>query len=104
MRATLVAILQQLNRAESMHEGLAVEQMLELGELERLLARFWAIEQGPVKVPKALGLLVQNHLVEARRGPVSAPGSRAVGPVGYAITAKGKQFLIEALARSDRIS
>ena len=34
VRATLVAILQQLNRVESIHEGRAKDQALELADIE----------------------------------------------------------------------
>lgn len=103
VRSTLVALLQQLNRAESINEGRAREQSLELGEMERLLSRFWAVEQGQVKVPVALGLLVRNGLVEARLsttpGAETTPPARAV----YQITAEGKAFLVEVQKSSDRI-
>jgi len=103
VRSTLVALLQQLNRAESINEGQARDQTLELGEMERLLARFWAVEQGQVKVPLALGLLVRNGLVEARlptdRRPSPGTPPRAV----YQITAEGKAFLVEVQKSSDRI-
>jgi hypothetical protein len=107
VRATLVAILQQLNRVESIHEGRERDQALELAELERLLAKFWAIEQELVKVPLALGLLVRNGMVEvsavgnygsSKRAPRVAPKAH------YRITAGGKQFLVENLHKSDRIA
>jgi hypothetical protein len=103
VRSTLVALLQQLNRAESINEGRVQEQTLELDEMERLLSRFWAVEQGQVKVPLALGLLVRNGLVEARlpaaRTPNAATPTRAV----YQITAEGKAFLVDIQKTSDRI-
>jgi DNA-binding PadR family transcriptional regulator len=103
VRSTLVALLQQLNRAESINEGRTREQTLELAEMERLLSRFWAVEQGQVKVPVALGLLVRNGLVKAalptNPGPPTAGPSRAV----YQITAEGKAFLVEVQKSSDRI-
>lgn len=103
VRSTLVALLQQLNRAESINEGRAQEQTLELEEMERLLARFWAVERGQVKVPLALGLLVRNGLVAARlpagRTPNLGPPARAV----YQITAEGKAFLVDLQKTSDRI-
>jgi hypothetical protein len=107
IRATLVAILQQLNRAESINEGQKREQVLELLDLERLLGKFWAVDQGHVKISLALGLLVRNGLVEARAAPNYAPA--AGGPqhrprAQYQITAAGKQFLVEAQEKSDRIS
>ncbi|MCI4365385.1 MAG: hypothetical protein L3K10_04910 [Thermoplasmata archaeon] len=103
VRSTLIAILQQLNRAESINEGQAREQTLQLNEVERLLAHFWAVEQEQVKVPQALGLLVRNRLVEAHlpadRDPKDPAPARAV----YQITAEGKAFLVEIQKSSDRI-
>jgi hypothetical protein len=103
VRTTLVAILQQLNRAESMHEGVEQEQALELGVLERLLADLWAIEHGGAKVPMVLGLLLRNGLVRVDP-PVPNPRGSARPRPRYRITAQGKQFLVEALAKSDRIA
>jgi hypothetical protein len=101
VRSTLVALLQQLNRAESINEGRSSDQSLALDEMERLLARFWAVEQGQVKVPVALGLLVRNGLVVAKVGAPGAPAApaRAV----YTITAEGKAFLVDVQKSSDRI-
>ncbi|HTZ62202.1 MAG TPA: hypothetical protein VMC82_06160 [Thermoplasmata archaeon] len=106
VRATLVAILQQLNRAESMHEGRARDQALELAELERMLGKFWAIDQGLVKVPLALGLLVRNGMVEvqATGNYPSGKGPRPAAKAHYRITAGGKQFLVDNLQKSDRIA
>jgi hypothetical protein len=107
VRATLVAILQQLNRVESLHEGRERDQVLELADLERMLTKFWAIDQDLVKVSLALGLLVRNGMVEAE-----APGNYAtaggatkrITKARYRITAGGKQFLVENLQKSDRIA
>ncbi len=107
VRATLVAILQQLNRAESMHEGRARDQALELADLERLLAKFWAVDQELVKLPLALGLLVRNGMVEVQAGgnyAAGAPKGKPAARAHYRITAGGKQFLVENLSKSDRIS
>ncbi len=103
VRSTLVALLQQLNRAESINEGRARDQTLELDEMERLLARFWAVEQGHVKVPLALGLLVRNGLVEARVPTERAPAKGAPTKAVYQITAEGKAFLVDVQKSSDRI-
>lgn len=103
VRATLVAILQQLNRTESIHEGHAGDQALELSDLERLLHRFWAVESDGVKVPLALGLLLRNGLVEVQSGTSRPPKNRGPVRVRYRITADGKRFLIDALAKADRI-
>lgn len=107
VRATLIAILQQLNRVESLHEGRERDQSLALADLERLLAKFWAIEQDLVKLSLALGLLVRNGMVEVHSGGNYAPsahGPRPAPKAHYRITAGGKQFLVENLQKSDRIS
>jgi hypothetical protein len=101
VRATLIAILQQLNRYESLHEGRERDQSLELADLERLLRRFWAVDQGTTNVGHALGLLLRNGMVRAHALPPS--GGHGHASPRYRITAEGKQFLIEALARAERI-
>jgi len=103
VRATLIAILQQLNRVESMHEGHENRQTLELQEIERLLSDFWAIKLDQVKVPLALGLLVRNGMVEAQvPGPAAARG-RTATPAEYRITTEGKRFLVDSSTQADRI-
>ena len=104
VRATLVAVLQQLNRVESMHEGRARDQTLELPDIERLLHRFWAVEEDHVKIPLVLGLLVRNGLVEALGGAGYPSKGRVPSRVRYHITADGKKFLIDTVQDSDRIS
>jgi len=107
VRSTLVAILQQLNRVESMHEGQMHDQALALADLERMLGKFWAIEQNLVKIPLALGLLVRNGMVEVQSGGNYATPNKGVRPspkAHYRITAGGKQFLVENLEKSDRIA
>jgi hypothetical protein len=103
VRATFVAILQQLNRAESIHEGRDHEQALALDDLERTLRKFWAVEDGQVKLALALGLLVRNRLVRVELRPAGPKPDRGAGRARYRITAEGKQFLIEALQKDDRI-
>jgi hypothetical protein len=104
VRSTLVALLQQLNRAESINEGRSRDQTLELDEMQRLLARFWAVEQGRVKVPLALGLLVRNGLVSARVPTDRPPSEGAPVRAVYQITAEGKAFLVEVQKSSERIA
>jgi hypothetical protein len=107
VRATLVAILQQLNRAESLNEGKSREQALELTDLERILSDFWAVTKDSVKVPLVLGLLVRNGMVEAKVGgnfPATGRGSRPPPRARYSITPAGKQFLVDVQEQSDRIS
>ena len=103
IRATFVAILKQLNQAESRHEGKQSEQSLELAEVERRLADFWAVRGGQVRVPFALGLLLRNGLVQAdQRTDYSWQRQRTVR-LRYQITASGKQFLMDSIERSDRV-
>jgi len=104
VRSTLVAILQQLNRAEAMHEGRAGDQSLELAEIQRSLDRFWAVEHNEVKIPLVLGLLVRNGLVEVRDGAGYHTAGTERRVVCYHITADGKKFLVDALEKTDRIS
>jgi len=103
VRATLIAILQQLNRAESMHEGHENRQTLELREIERLLSDFWAIKHDQVKVPLALGLLVRNGMVDVQAGDPRAGRARTLAPAAYRITTEGKRFLVETATQADRI-
>ena len=103
VRATFVAILQQLNRAESIHEGRNHDQALYLDELDRVLRRFWAIDEERVKLPLALGLLVRNGLVRAEVGGTAPVHGRPPSGPRYRITPQGKQFLVEALHKTDRI-
>ncbi len=104
VRATLVAILKQLNQATTQHEGNAEEQALELPEIERRLGDFWAVSQGAIKVSLALGLLLRNGLV-AVQDPGNYSWQRQRAPrQRFAITAEGKKFLVDALETSDRIA
>lgn len=103
VRATLIAILQQLNRVESIHEGQERRQALELSEIERLLSDFWAIRHDHVKVPLALGLLVRNGMVEAHAGEPLSGRPRTRTPASYRITSEGKRFLVESSQQADRI-
>lgn len=103
VRATLIAILQQLNRVESMHEGQEHRQSLELREIERLLSDFWAIKHDHVKIPLVLGLLVRNGMVEAQAGERPSGRTRTLPPASYRITTEGKRFLVETSHQADRI-
>jgi hypothetical protein len=103
VRSTLIAILQQLNRAESVHEGSHREQALTLADLDRLLRKLPPIEDGEVKVALALGLLVRNGFVEAEATPGFTGKGRAPAPAHYRITAGGKQFLVDSQAKTERI-
>lgn len=103
VRATLVAILRQLNQADSAHEGQTQEQALELAEIERRLSDFPAVQTGSVKVALALGLLLRNGLVDAPGdGQYSWQRQRNVSQ-RYQITVEGKKFLKDSIATSERI-
>jgi len=103
VHATLVAILQQLNRVESIHEGQESHQSLELREIQRLLSDFWAIKHDQVKIPLVLGLLVRNGMVAAEAGDPAPARSRTPSPASYRITTEGKRFLVDSSRQEDRI-
>lgn len=104
VRSTLVAILKQLNLAESREEGREPEQALELAEIERRLSDFPAVGEGRVKVSLALGLLLRNGLVAAQANPdFSWQRQRGIAQ-RYQITAEGKKFLVDSIQTSTRIS
>ena len=103
VRATLLAILKQLNQAEAAHDGKVTEQALELFELEGRLRDFWAVGNGSVKVALALGLLLRNGLVATQADPTySWQRGRDVAQ-RYQITPEGKKFLVDSIENSDRI-
>ncbi|MCI4349836.1 MAG: hypothetical protein L3J93_06445 [Thermoplasmata archaeon] len=104
VRETLLAVLRQLNQADSNHEGeKTVEQSLELSEIETRLASFSPVERGDVNVALALGLLLRNGLVRSA-GKAEYSWMRQRGsPQLYQITPEGKKFLAEAIRTSDRI-
>jgi hypothetical protein len=104
VRSTLVAILQQLNRAESVYEGRERDQSLTLSDLERVLRKLAPVEDGEVKVALALGLLVRNGYVEAEAAAAWGAKKPPAPKARYRITANGKQFLVDALQKSDRIA
>ncbi len=103
VRATFVAILQQLNRTESMNEGKERQQSLYLEELQRILRKFWAIDGDHVKLPLALGLLLRNGLVEVDSTAVVGAAPPLKGRPRYRITSEGKQFLVDAIQKAERI-
>jgi len=97
-------VLKQLNQAETVHEGQAAEQALELAEIERRLSDFWAIEKGAIKVPLALGLLLRNGLIRIQDdGAYSWQRQRDVAS-RYCLTSEGKKFLVSAMESNDRIA
>jgi hypothetical protein len=102
-RATFLAILRQLNRAETENNSDTPEQALELPELERRLADFWAIEEGAAKVPQALGLLLMNGLVAAEGDSEYSWQRQRTVSQRYQITSEGKKFLLDNIEKTGRI-
>src|SRR5580658_3620027 len=103
VRATLLAILKQLNQAESQQEGATAVPALELPELEDRLKDHWAVDGGTVNVSLALGLLLRNGLVTTRADQeYSWQRGRQVAQ-RYSITGDGKKFLVDSLEKSERI-
>jgi hypothetical protein len=103
VHATLLAILKQLNQAESIHEGAAMDQALELPEIQRRLSDFWAIDNGSVKLGLALGLLLRNGLVATEGASDYSWQRQRTAVQRYQITPEGKKFLVESIQTSDRI-
>lgn len=100
LREALLGILRQLNRAEM--EATEVEG-LEAAELHHLLARgdFPALTAPAVET--ALRVLVGNGLARTLTDPEYAWDRGRVVGTRYAITAEGKGFLLEQLARVNRV-
>ena len=103
VRATLLAVLRQLNQTEAHHEGNEQDQALELAELETRLSDFWAVKQGKIKVPLAVGLLLRNRMVETRSDAKESWQRQRTVQQRYQITVEGKRFLTEALTTESRI-
>jgi hypothetical protein len=103
IRATLLAILKQLNQAESQQTATMTIPALELSELEDRLKGFWAVGDGSVTVSLALGLLLRNGLVGTRADQeFSWQRGRDVAQ-RYNITTDGKKFLVDSIGKSERI-
>jgi hypothetical protein len=103
IRATFLAILRQLNRAETENNNDTPEQALELAELERRLSDFWAIEQGSARVPQALGLLLMNKMVAASGDTEYSWQRQRNVSQRYQITSEGKKFLLENIEKMGRV-
>jgi len=104
IRATLLAVLRQLNQTEAHHEGSEQDQALELAELEQRLSDFWAVKQGKIKIPLAVGLLLRNKMVETRADSKESWQRQRRVQQRYQITVEGKRFLTESLTSETRIT
>jgi hypothetical protein len=103
IRATLLAVLRQLNQTEAHHEGSEQDQALELAEIEQRLSDFWAVKQGKIKIPLAVGLLLRNKMVESRSDAKESWQRQRSVHQRYQITVEGKRFLTESLTTETRI-
>lgn len=103
VRATLLAVLRQLNQTEAHHEGNEQDQALELAEIQDRLSDFWAVKQGKIKVPLAVGLLLRNRMVETRADSKESWQRQRRVQQRYQITVEGKRFLTESLTSETRI-
>ena len=103
IRATLLQVLRQLNQSEAHHEGNEQDQALELAEIESRLSDFWAVKQGKIKIPLAVGLLLRNKMVETRADAKESWQRQRQVQQRYQITVEGKRFLTEALTSESRI-
>jgi hypothetical protein len=103
IRATLLAVLRQLNQTEAHHEGMEQDQALELAEIQDRLSDFWAVKQGKIKIPLAVGLLLRNKMVETRADTKESWQRQRSVQQRYQITVEGKRFLTEAVTSESRI-
>ena len=100
LHETFLEILRRLNQAAE--EGFEI-QGLELTELERVLANFWAVHHDGIDLATALTLLAENGLVATLDDPTySWVRNRTVGR-RFIITPLGKRYLLRQLEESGRI-
>jgi hypothetical protein len=100
LHETILEILRRLNQAAE--EGFEVHA-LELPEIERAMAPFWATHHEGIALAGAIGLLEENGLIAALDDPqYSWVRNRTVGR-RYGITTLGKRYLVRQLEESGRI-
>jgi hypothetical protein len=101
LRAELVEVLKQLNRAEMEEEGEVVG--LETEELRHFLARGPLPALSAEEVGAAVRVLLGNGLARELDDPEYAWNrGRVVGP-RYTITTEGKEFLLRQIQRIGRV-
>jgi hypothetical protein len=96
----LLRILRQLNRVEMEEADVAG---LEAGEVYHVLARSAASRLTAADVETALGVLVGNGFARQLTDPEYAWDRGRVVGTRYAITTEGKRFLVDHLARPNRV-
>ena len=100
LRGTLLEILRQLNRIEM--EGTDVAG-LEPGELHHLVTRSGYPGLTVPALEKALSVLVGNGYARTLSDPEYAWDRGRVVGTRYSITTEGKGYLVEQLARVNRV-
>jgi hypothetical protein len=100
VRGTLLAILDQLDRAEKEPDRGAALPALELSEIEDRLSGFSPVERGDVRVALALGLLVRRGYVQARGDDEAAWRFQGASHRLYQITPEGREFLADAVRKA----
>ena len=97
---TLVEILRHLNQAAERRGDL---DGLELGELERTMARGDRPRRPLPAVVRALDVLRENRLVAEEHRPVYAWDRRRVLGERFRITPDGKAYLLRQVQSTERI-
>ena len=97
---TLVEVLRHLNQAAERRTDV---DGLELLELERSMARFWALEYHEGRVDDALRVLMENGMVAEENTPTYAWDRGRVLGDRFRITSSGKAYLVRQVRESDRI-
>ncbi len=100
LRAEMVEILRQLNRAEMEEPD---GEGLELEELHHMLARQGHAGLSTPDVARAVGVLVGNGLAQLRDDPEYAWDRGRVIGSRFTITTAGKTYLLDRLARTNRV-
>ncbi len=100
LREEMVEVLRYLNRAEMEEpEG----EGLELHELHHVLTRGVYPHLSPEEVERAVSVLVANGLTQVRGDPEYAWDRGRVLGTRFLITTEGKRFLLERIARVNRV-
>ncbi|MGP8078257.1 MAG: hypothetical protein ACLQD8_01190 [Thermoplasmata archaeon] len=101
LRAELVEVLKQLNRAEMEEEGEVVG--LETDELRHFLARGPIPTMNADEVGRALRVLIGNGLARELDDPEYAWNRGRVVAERFTITTQGKEFLLRQIQRIGRV-
>jgi hypothetical protein len=97
---TLLEVLRRLNQSAERRGDI---EGLEFVELERVLAKSWAVRVSDEQVESAVSLLMENGLVRSEAEPRYAWDRRRVLGERFAITPLGKAYLLRAIGETERI-